>query len=365
MQIPIYIRRKLKPFRRAAGGFQAILLTFSLVLVGQTGTVAAEAAPAAKVSGADGTNPSAPKTGQPGKKNFPSLDDVKDSDGKSLNLQASPKKHVFQEVDLSYSYVGDAKLGGKNRGNDGDLGEQSASLGYRNRVPVNDQLSIIQGLNYNRFDFSRPQGSFLPQNLQQFSLSVGAGYALSDKWNLFAMFGPTLSLVDGFDIYSDNISFRGVAGASYAVNKDLLVQFGLAIAPDNGIDIPVIPFGAAQWSFAENWKLNLGLPKTSLDWNIQSNLCWSLLEAQYAGGTYHTNGSYGTKLGAPDLNDRRLNYREVRVGTSATYTPFKGLDLNVAVGAAVYRNFDFDDVGNASPTVDPAPYVQAGAKVSF
>jgi hypothetical protein len=48
----------------------------------------------------------------------------------------------------------------------------------------------------------------------------------------------------------------------------------------------------------------------------------------------------------------------------AEYTVIKNVQLGLTAGAVVYRKIDFEDAG-FSPKIDPAPYVQLGAKVSF
>jgi hypothetical protein len=64
------------------------------------------------------------------------------------------------------------------------------------------------------------------------------------------------------------------------------------------------------------------------------------------------------------LNDRNLDYNEVRVGAGADYAVMKNVNVELTGGAVVYREFDFDNA-NFSPKVDPAPYVQLGIKVGF
>ena len=47
----------------------------------------------------------------------------------------------------------------------------------------------------------------------------------------------------------------------------------------------------------------------------------------------------------------------------AEYTVIKNVQLGLTAGAVVYRKIDFEDAG-FSPKIDPASYVQLGARLS-
>ncbi len=286
------------------------------------------------------------------------------ADAKAMSPEAA-RKFLNEDFSMSYSYVGDGHVGAGTRGHSGNLDEQTSALGYGVEVPLSEKWMVTGGLGYSRFDFGRPEGSYLPQNFQKFSLNMGVGYKLSDEWSLFGRFGPNLNIIDGFNIYSNDLTFSGALGAVYKPSKTLAVRFGLAVDSDNGTGLPVMPLLALKWDFAKDWDLNLGLPRTSVDWQILPNLQVSPLMAEFMGGSYHTSKSYGDRVGLPELNDRKLDYTEIRLGAGATYAVTKDLDLNFSVGSVVYRKFDFKDASDASPKVDPAPYVQVGAKLKF
>ncbi len=286
------------------------------------------------------------------------------ADQKSLQGVAidQPQSRVDQSVSLNYSYVGDADL---KSGAGGHLGEQTSHFNYSAKVPLNDQYSLTFGLGYNRIDFSQPAGSPLPYDLQTLSLSVGADYKISDEWSVFATVSPRLEMIDGWNnIESQDVDISGALGASYKPNKNLSLTFALDIDPDSSLGIPVIPFVGMRWQFADQWSLNAGFPRTSIDYQVLPNLRVSPIELSFEGGSFRTGSHYGDSVGAPQLNDRRLDYREVRVGAGADYAIEKNLDLTLNAGAAVYREFDFRDA-DTSPEVKPAPFVQVGVKLGF
>jgi len=290
------------------------------------------------------------------------------ADRSSKSLETSPeaaRRFLNQDFDMSYSYVGGSKVSNKTNGVGGDVSEQSSSLGYGVKVPVSPGVLLTLGVDYNRLDFSLPAGSYLPQNLQKFSIHVGVDYKLSQQWSLFASTGPQISTIDGVDVYSNEISFQGAVGATYKPSDNLLVRFGLSVSPDDASGLPVMPVIGVRWKFAPDWTLNAGVPKTSIDWQVLPNLRFSPLTVGFEGGTFHTSNSYGDKVGAPELDGRTLNYMEVRVGAEASYSLTKDLAVELSTGAVVYRDFKFKDDDNLSPMVNPAPYVQVGMKYEF
>ena len=268
---------------------------------------------------------------------------------------------IRHEVRADYSYVGDAKL---KSGGSGDLGEQSSHFAYGVTIPLDAKWSLRAGLGENRLDFGRPAGSPLPQTLQTLSFNIGAGYKIDEKWSAFAGVSPRLSLMEGWDhVNSQEVEFGGALGAVYVVNKDLIFTFGLAVNP--GTDgLPVMPIAGVRWVFEKDWTLNVGMPRTSIDYQLLPNLRLSPLVFGFEGGSYHTSKNYGTAYGMPQLNDRKVRYNEVRVGVGAGYTILPNLTADLTGGVIAYRNFDFKDSGYSAKT-DPAPYVQVGLKLGF
>lgn len=270
------------------------------------------------------------------------------------------RQPLVETVSAHYSYVGGSDL--KSNGN-GNLSEQTADFNYELRVPVNDTVGVGFGLKYNRIDFGVPENSFLPDSLETVNIGLLGYYKLSNDWSLFAMFGPRMNLVNGWDdIGSNNITWSGGFGAQHEFNKDLSLQFGLGVNPGTD-NLPILPLLGLRWHFADQWTLNVGFPRTAIDYQVLPNLQLSL-ETSFFGGTYQTGSTYGSDTGHPELNNRSLRYNEVRVGLGATYTVVKNVDLELSTGAVVYREFDFKDT-DYDPTVKPAPYVQGGIRVKF
>lgn len=284
--------------------------------------------------------------------------DTKDLKGVALK---TPGMAIREDVSLSYSYVGDADL---KSGGSGHMGEMTSQFGYGLKVPLNDTVSLQWGVNYNRLDFGQPSGSPLPDNLATISTTFGAEYKVSDEWKVFGAVIPRLELIDNFDqVESSDFQLGGAVGATYEPNANLSVRMGFVINPGS-IGTPVLPILGLRWKFADQWTLNFGFPRTAIDYQLLPNLRLSPLELSFNGGSYHTSKTYGNSVGDPDLNDRQLDYNEVRVGTGAEYAVMKNVHVGLTAGAVVYREFDFRDAG-FKPKVDPAPYVQLGVRMGF
>jgi hypothetical protein len=216
----------------------------------------------------------------------------------------------------------------------------------------------------NRLDFGQPAGSPLPNDLQTISVSAGASYKVSDEWAVFGQISPRLETIDNLDqVESQDFQLGGALGATYDPNQDLSLRFGLAINP-GAIGTPVLPVLGLRWHFAKPWTLNFGFPRTSLDYQLLPNLRLSPIEVGFEGGSFHTSKTYGDSVGMSQLDDRKLEYNEVRVGSGVDYAVMKNINVELTAGAVVYREFDFQDSG-VSPKIDPAPYVQLGVKVGF
>jgi hypothetical protein len=285
---------------------------------------------------------------------------TKELDAANKDIAAEQQTTISQTIQANYSYVGGSDL---KDGRSGSLGEQTSNFRYDLRMPVNDKVGVGFSIGYDRFDFSTPSGSYLPNTLETLHLAVSGRYSISNDWSVFALFGPRLSMVSGWDnIESQNVEFAGAVGAEYEYNPDFSVKFGLAINP--GVeDIPVMPLLGVRWHFAPQWTLNAGFPRTALDYQVLTNLRLSI-ESSFMGGTYKTSSSYGNDSGNSDLNNRTLRYTEARVGIGALYSLTKNIDLQLSAGAIVYRDFDFKD-SNYEVKTDPAPYVSTGIKVNF
>ncbi len=276
-----------------------------------------------------------------------------------ISENAPPKFRIG--VVLNDSYVGGSST--KSGSNDhGSLSEQLFRFECRSSIPVSDDLSVLLSAGYNRFDFSSLDAtSATPQNLEIEKASVGLSYRISPQWETFGMITPSIGEVNGWG--RSYFLLSGAAGANWKVNPDLSFTFGLAVNPEGVSDLPVIPLIGAHWHFEDQWTLNVGLPRTSIEYALTKELhFWA--GPSFEGGSFKTGSSYGNAFGRPDLNDQKLEYREIRVALGTDYKITPAIGISAELGSAVYRDFYFRNVGY-SPHSDPALYGQLGVKIGL
>jgi len=277
---------------------------------------------------------------------------------------AAPAPRLREDVSIDGSYVAGSNASVNGGSKAGNLSEDLFKFGYTVSMPVNEALAIRLEAGYRQFDFgSLGTSAAIPQSLQTANLGLGASYRLDPKWQLFAELTPQLDSVDGWG--SDSTIFRlsGAFGYVYAYRPNIIFTTGLAINPGGFSDFPIMPVGGVHWKITDKWTLDLGLPRTALDYALTDKLhLWT--GGSFEGGTYKTGETYGNAFDRPDLNERKFSYREIRVGVGADYTLAEGLSLGGEIGSAVYREFDFNQ-DNDKVKADPALFAQLGLKYQF
>jgi opacity protein-like surface antigen len=228
-------------------------------------------------------------------------------------------------------------------------------------MPVSKEWSVQFGAGYKRFDFgSTGTVGGTPQNLEVASLDLGASYRLDEKWTLFSMVTPELDGVNGDYTY---LHVGGAVGYVYQYRPNLTLTAGLAINPGGIVDYPVMLIGGIHWKISDVWTLDLGLPRSAIDYAVTDKLhVWC--GPSFEGGLFRTSSDYGNPIGRPDLDGRKVSYREIRVGVGADYALTSSISIGAQVGSAVYREFEFKD-DNTKVHADPAPFGQLGVKVAF
>ncbi len=112
-------------------------------------------------------------------------------------------------------------------------------------------------------------------------------------------------MIDGWNsIDSQDFEVGGAIGFTYDPNPALSLRSGFAINPGT-TGVPVMPLLSLRWRFADDWTLNFGFPRTSIDYQLNSKLRLSPLKLDFEGGTFHTNSVYGNSVGAPILTTAR------------------------------------------------------------
>ena len=278
----------------------------------------------------------------------------------SVRADPSPSLHETFSIDESYVDGSTLKTGSAGLGS---LSEQHFKVSSDLRIPVGDQWSVILRDGYQRFDFGGYQaGAPLPHSLESVSLGFGLGYKIDSQWQVFGIAAPELQEINDWGS-SSYLRLTGILGANYRWNEDLTVGLGLALNPGGLRDFPVLPVALARWHFASDWFLNVGAPRTSVEYRVTQEFRLSL-GAGVEGGEFRTTSAFGSNHGNTGLDHQKFEYQEIRVGLGAEYQFHPLIALTGELGSAVYRDFNFHD-SDYRPHADPAPYCQVGVRVRF
>jgi hypothetical protein len=279
----------------------------------------------------------------------------KESDG----VMESKGTPLAQEFTLGYSYVGgaDGQRGNLNLGN---VQEHWNELKYVVSPEVSEGILFRVGPRWERFSFVPKSGVPVPDQLQSTSLIIGADIELSDSWLMRLEIEPGI-YSDFDDISFNDLNAPVTMGFSYLVNPDFQWFFGFRANPR--ANYPVLPGAGFRWKFAEQWTLMFLVPKPRLEYDINKQFK-AFVGLDIKGESYRTGNDFGNSAGLTRLNNAAVDYTEARGGAGVNWKVMPGFNVELEGGYAFYRRFDFHNA-DTQVRVDPAPYVQVGANLSF
>ena len=239
------------------------------------------------------------------------------------------------ETEFSSSVIAGSKFrGAANTGNISlwDIGG-SAVVSLQAREGVLVRL----GAGYHRFNFQGAGTFAVPRQLQSFNLILGADFQLGEAWL------ARLEIQPGF--YAASASLRGrdlnvplTLGVSYFVSADLQLVAGLSM--DLERKYPVIPAIGLRWKMSEKWVLDAILPTPRIEYSLTKDLTL-YAGAKFDGGSYRTDGRFGTDHGNARLNNAVVDYTQVRVGGGASWKIGSSFTLEVEGGVVPISQLDY------------------------
>lgn len=246
---------------------------------------------------------------------------------------------------------------------DQTLGELAADLARVTYTAVFRPKAQYQwgvGLQWDYATFEIPASAAAPREMHGLALRFTSNWQLADRWNLRTDLRPGL-FTDFEDLSGGDFNVPFTVALGYDVRPTLTVA--LAVNADFRRDIPVVGGPGVIWSFAENWRLILLLPRPQVEYTPAP---WLTL---FAGGEFRAlairvGEQFGDGFGNPLLNDDQVTYREIRVGAGARWNVTRSLRLFAEGGWAIDRRFQFDRA-NLLLNGDGAPYLQVGLGGSY
>lgn len=252
-------------------------------------------------------------------------------------------------AELSYAFDSPIHQGDRELG---DLNTLHNRLGYLGTVVSEGTQDLLVGVDWQRFSFGLPEGSPLPNTLQSAALKVGTNWRFAESWAMRLEADPGF-YSDFRDISWDDFNAPFAFRVSYQSSPSLLWVVGLSV--DLRSDLPVVGGLGVRWNFAEQWTLNLIMPRPRIEYAATENLTL-FAGGELKSGAYRVADDFGRAVGMPDLDNQVVDYRELRVGAGARYRFCPHFSAVLEGGWLIDRRFEYDDA-DLLLNGDGAPYL--------
>lgn len=221
----------------------------------------------------------------------------------------------------------------------GEFGAFQSRASLIRTVEVASDSRWLFGAGWQRFWFSRPDGSAIPESLTALAAKIGYNRELSPQWSLRAEIDPGL-YSDLEDLSAEDFNAPAGLRFIYAASREL--QWFFALNLDLRSDNPVLGGPGLRWVFAPKWTLLLLIPAPRIEYAATSDLTL-FAGANLRGGSFRVAEDFGRRHGRPQLDDQNVSYRELGAGIGARWKLSPTLTLSAGAGWVFDRRFEFDD----------------------
>jgi len=273
---------------------------------------------------------------------------VQINDGKSVEVATK----TAQNVEINFRAVTDYVSSGDFRFR--AAGDQDAFHGHIEvgvSVPVAESVYLTTNAFYDRFDFGTSLAP-VPTTLHKVGADIAVEYRAEGEAALALIASPGIY---GSEIDSDDFNVPITAYGSYRLSPSVVVVGGFRW--DEWSMYQILPSAGIIWTVNDQWKLRAVATSPRIEYRPNDNVTFSF-GGELVGGTYQTSKNeinYGGK---------HLDYYDIRTGLGVTYRGWKPVELSVAAGWSIERNFRYDDI-DVEYRVKGAPYIAFGAKAVF
>lgn len=248
----------------------------------------------------------------------------------------APNRTVPQlEYEAAAAYTSDSRISlGQTRVGTVEAVHTRLVVGWAARPT--DNFSYRIAAEYRRNDFDSPVGMPIPRVLGN------AGLQLTGNWSLLKDLSFWANARPG--IYSDfrdtswgdvNVPFNAVL--AWEANEDLLWLLGVYV--DLRSQYSVLGGPGVRWRFADNWTLNLVMPRPQIELQASEDLLL-FAGAEWRQIAYRTARDNGTRTaGNAALDGRILDYREWRLGGGFHYRFNRHFNLGFEGGYVLDRRW--------------------------
>lgn len=183
----------------------------------------------------------------------------------------------------------------------------------------------------------------LPDKLQDLGVEFVWQHQFSPEWTLMVQARPGWRTAGTTSLTSDGFGATGSTLAIWHISDRLQFAFGAAGDSLATGSQQLLPIAGLDWSFAEHWRLSLGVPRTGVFWQLSEALELGLA-AEGGWNTYYVRQRDAATYpyGRP-LTETKLEHVEARVGLQANWNVTKFIQLSAAVGVVGYRRLEYPD----------------------
>lgn len=289
--------------------------------------------------------------------------EVREADTLSLLRVDNPKvrsSSVSYEVEADFSFTGGASVwqGTRLLGNVDALAHRASVVA---NVPVSENIFLRLGAQHDHYSIGLPENAPLPHTLQSAALVVGADFLLNRHWVLRFELQPGV-YSDWEDLsWSRDVNVTGLVGASYIVSPKLQLIGGFFFDPWS--DLPVLAGVGVRWEFADQWTLNLVMPKPRLEFKPREEVTL-FVGGEWRSGSYRVANDFGRNRGNPKLDGAVVSYREIRAGAGVEWNLLPSVVVSIEGGWMIDREWDFHRA-DTRMSGDGAGYGQIGLTGRF
>lgn len=235
----------------------------------------------------------------------------------------------------------------------GDLTTLQNRVGYLGTFKRTENYSLLAGFDWQRFSFGLPDGTVLPNTLQSTAVKIGNNWRFAENWSMRLEAEPGI-YSDFDDLSGEDFNVPFLYRLTYDMNPNLSWTLGLSV--NFWSDVPVIGGVGVRWRFADQWTLNLILPRPRIEYRPNDSLTL-FAGGELKGGSYRVAEDFGRRNGNASLDGEILDYREIRAGAGLRWNFSRMLSAGVDGGWTLDRRFHFDD-RDLQINGKGAPYVQ-------
>ena len=252
-------------------------------------------------------------------------------------------------------------------GLDGDVSVWRYGGGVSLTVLPDSRWRISVGITYDHtnYSFNNAEGLISGsiddkpfEDLHHLSIGGNVSYALDQTWAIVVAGFVTAGWEPGAD-FGDALTGGIALGASYRMNDEFRIGFGLGVASELEDDPQIFPLVILEWKFAERWTLETEALGPFQNQGGSLSITYAVcdeLDLFFQGGFERRR--YRLSDDRQDVPGGVVRDSRVPIGVGAVWKPVRGLEVSIGGGVFAFQEFEFfdrdsDDRGDRNTDITP------------